>query len=95
MAVLLAIADSIWLIFAAVPFTFGALACIAPRAWLSNAGYRRGINFLAYASIVPAAIAMASAIGFITVAAVALPALATFVLLTRMSRPRGTGIASK
>ena len=89
-AVVLGVTSSFWLVLAAFPFAFGAVLCIAPRAWLSNAGYGRAINVLAYASMIPAAIALAGVIGFVTVAVVALPVLATFVIVTRMSMPRAT-----
>jgi hypothetical protein len=84
-AILLALTQSPWLWFAAVPPALGAVMCCAPRSWLSSTSYRRTINFLAYASLIPAAIALAAAIGLVTVAIIALPAAATFVIVTRMS----------
>jgi len=80
-AVILAIADSFWLIFAAFPPALGALACLAPRAWLSNDGYRWAMNLLAYVSIIPAAMALAVAAGMTLFAVLVLPALATFVFV--------------
>jgi len=80
-AVVLAIAGSVWLIFAAFPPALGALACLAPRRWLSNDGYRWALNLLAYVSVIPAAIAMAAAVGMTVFAVLVLPALATFVFV--------------
>jgi len=80
-AVILAMAGSSWLIFAAFPPALGALACLAPRSWLSNDRYRLGLNLLAYVSVIPAAIAMAAAVGVTLFAVLVLPALATFVFL--------------
>jgi hypothetical protein len=84
-AAVLAFVDSFWLAFAAIPPAFGALLCIAPWSWLSNAKYRRTINVLAYISMVPAAIALSAAVGFVTIAIIALPAAATFVFVMRQS----------
>jgi len=80
-AVILASIGSSWLIFAAFPPAFGALACLAPRGWLANDGYRWGLNLLACVSVIPAAIAMAAAVGVTIFAVLVLPALATFVFL--------------
>ena len=81
LTVVLAAAGSFWLIFAACPFVFGALTCIAPRAWLSNDAYCRTRNALAYVCIIPAGIAIAASIGVTVFAVLALPALCTFVFL--------------
>ena len=86
LAVGLAAAGSSWLVFAACPFVLGALMCIAPRAWLSNNAYRRTRNALAYASVIPAGIAIAAGIGVTTFAVLALPALCTFVFVMWQTR---------
>ena len=80
-AVILAVAGSFWLVFAAFPPALGALACLAPRSWLSNDRYRWALNVLAYVSIVPAAIALAAAVGMTFFAVLVFPALATFVFV--------------
>jgi hypothetical protein len=89
-AIVLAVLNSAWLIFAAVPFTFGAFACLAPRGWLSNGGYRRALNILAYLCMIPALISMAAAVGLVPFAIVALGALCTFVFVMWMSRRPAT-----
>jgi hypothetical protein len=87
-AVILAIAGYFWLIFAALPPAFGALACLVPRTWLSNDGYRWAINLLAYVSIIPAAVAVAAAVGMTLFAVLVLPALATFVFAMWQTKQR-------
>jgi hypothetical protein len=79
LAAVLAVLDSFWLIFAAFPFAFGALACIAPRGWLSNDAYRRALNALAYVSVIPAGIAMSAAVGMTLFLILGLPVLLVFV----------------
>jgi len=79
--VALAALSSIWLVAAVFPLAFGALACVAPRAWLSNDVYRRMLNILAYASTIPAGIALAAAVGMTLFAVLVLPAIATFVFV--------------
>lgn len=80
-AVIVAMAGSSWLILAAFPPTLGALACLAPRSWASNDRYRWTLNLLAYVSVIPAAIAMAAAVGMTLLAVLVLPALVTFLFL--------------
>jgi len=81
LAVIVASLGSSWLIFAAFPPALGALACVAPRSWLANDRYRWALNLLAYVSVIPAAIALAAAVGTTLFAVLVLPALATFVFL--------------
>jgi len=80
-AVSLAFISNIWLIPAAFPFAVGSFACLAPRAWLSSKRYRWGLNIVAYLCVIPAAIAMAAAVGMTLFAVLVLPALATFVFV--------------
>src|SRR5574341_1502733 len=89
-AVVVAFAGSFWLVFAAFPPALGALACLAPRSWLGNDSYRWSLNFLAYFSIVPAAIAMAAAVGMTLFVILALPALFTFVFLMWQTKKPAT-----
>jgi hypothetical protein len=85
-AIALAMVNSVWIGLAAIAPAFAAVLCLAPRSWLSSARYRRAINALAYASLVPAAIALAAAVGFGMMAIIAIPGVATFVLVMRQSR---------
>jgi hypothetical protein len=80
-AAVVATFTTFWLLFAVVPFALGALACLAPRPWLSNDAYRRSLNVLAYASIIPAAVAIVAAVGVTYFLLLALPALLTFVFV--------------
>jgi hypothetical protein len=85
-AMTLAFVDSFWIGLAAIAPTLAGVACLAPRSWLSSGRYRRAIDALACASIIPAAVALAAAVGFTMSALIAVPAALMFGLVLRQSR---------
>jgi len=89
-AMTLAFVDTFWIGFAAIAPILAAMACLTPRSWMSRGRYRRAIDALACASIIPTSVALAAAVGFTTSALIAVPAAVTFGLVMRQSRESST-----